>query len=211
MRKILKILVSVLAWLVLFLSFIITMLIFSSNKNNGISSFLGFVPMKVESDSMSPTFAKGDLIICKTVEDVRQLQKDDVISYWTIINGRRVLNTHRILSVEDDGVNISFMTRGDANSKEDDLPAYQSDIVAKWTGKNIKKGGVVMGFLQTKKGFFVCILIPMALFFLFELYKFIFTIIEVRREKDVELDEEEIKKRAIEEYLAEQKEKDNKQ
>ena len=205
MRKVLKIIVTILAWVALLLAFAITMLIFSSNQNNGISTFMGYVPMKVESDSMNPTFAKGDLIICQTVDDVRSLKEEDVISFWTIINGRRVINTHRIVSVKDDGTNVSFMTRGDANDKDDDLPAYQSDIIAKWTGNNIKNGGAVMGFLQTQEGFFVCILIPMAIFFLFELYKFIFTIIDLKKGKENELNEEEIKKRAIEEYLAEQK------
>jgi signal peptidase len=43
----------------------------------------------------------------------------------------------------------------------------------------------------------------MALFFLFELYKFIVTLIEAKRPEPAEqLDEEEIKRRAIEEYLA---------
>jgi signal peptidase len=45
----------------------------------------------------------------------------------------------------------------------------------------------------------------MILFFLFELYKFIVTLMEVRKPELTEADEEEIKKRAIEEYLAEQK------
>ncbi|MBR0483292.1 MAG: hypothetical protein IJJ69_00755, partial [Oscillospiraceae bacterium] len=65
--------------------------------------------------------------------------------------------------------------------------------------------GNVMNFLRTKTGFFVCILIPMAIFFLFELYKFIVVLIEIKRPAVLEIDEEEIKRRAIEEYLAEQK------
>ena len=45
----------------------------------------------------------------------------------------------------------------------------------------------------------------MAIFFLFELYKFIVTLVEVKRPQEPELDEDEIKRRAIEEYLASQK------
>ena len=49
----------------------------------------------------------------------------------------------------------------------------------------------------------------MAIFFLIELYKFIVTVIKVKRpEGEPALDEEEIKRRAIEEYLAAQKEKE---
>ena len=63
----------------------------------------------------------------------------------------------------------------------------------------------MMNFLRTKKGFFICIVIPMAVFFLVELYKFIVTLIELKKPELSEEDEEEIKKRAIEEYLAQQK------
>lgn len=48
----------------------------------------------------------------------------------------------------------------------------------------------------------------MALFFLFELYKLIVTIVEMKKPAISESDEEDIKKRAIEEYLAEQKKND---
>ena len=48
-------------------------------------------------------------------------------------------------------------------------------------------------------------MIPMIIFFLFELYKLIVVIIEIKHSDVPELDEEEIKRRAIEEYLAEQK------
>ena len=68
--------------------------------------------------------------------------------------------------------------------------------------------GKALDFIRTKTGFFVCIVIPMAIFFLFELYKFIVTLIEVKRPEEPELDEEEIKRRAIEEYLAAQKKED---
>jgi signal peptidase len=86
------------------------------------------------------------------------------------------------------------------------MPAYEGDIIGQWTNVKISGFGKVMAFLRTKTGFFVCILIPMALFFLFELYKFIVTLIEVKKGDEPEpLDEEEIKRRAIEEYLAQQK------
>lgn len=51
----------------------------------------------------------------------------------------------------------------------------------------------------------------MAIFFLFELYKLMAVIVEVKTAAKPEIDEEEIKKRAIEEYLAEQKKKEAQQ
>lgn len=204
MKKAVKITVNILAWIVLIFALLITLIVFSSEKNNGVSNILGYMPLTVESDSMSPTFKKGDMILCKEIDDVNDLKKDDVITFWTIIDGKRVKNTHRIVEVNNVDGSVSFITRGDNNSADDDVPAYSSDIIGKWTDVKISGFGKVLDFLKTKKGFFICIIIPLAVFFLFELYKFIATLIEVKNgDKSAQLDEEEIKRRAIEEYLAE--------
>ena len=205
MKKVLKITANVLVWIVLILALLITILVFSSGRNNGIANLLGYIPMTVESDSMLPTFKKDDLILCKEVDDVYSLKEGDVITFWTIIDGKKVKNTHRIVKIEELENNRSFITRGDNNSIDDDIPTYTGDIIGKWTNVKISGFGKVMNFLRTKTGFFVCIVIPMAVFFLVELYKFIVTLIEVKKPELTEEDEEEIKKRAIEEYLASQK------
>lgn len=206
MKKAVKITVNILAWIVLVFALLITLIVFSSEKNNGVSNIFGYMPLTVESDSMSPTFKKGDMILCKEIDDVNDLKKDDVITFWTIIDGKRVKNTHRIVEVNNVDGSVSFITRGDNNSADDDVPAYSSDIIGKWTEVKISGFGKVLDFLKTKKGFFICIIIPLAVFFLFELYKFIATLIEVKNgDKSAQLDEEEIKRRAIEEYLAEKK------
>ena len=66
------------------------------------------------------------------------------------------------------------------------------------------RGGKVLDFLRSKTGFFVCVVIPMAIFFLFELYKFIATLIESKQKTMSVEEEEEIKRKAVEEYLAKQ-------
>lgn len=206
MKKAIKITVSVLSWIVLILALLVTILVFTADSNNGVSNLLGYMPLTVESDSMAPTFSSGDLIIDCEIDDVYKLQKDDVITFWTIIDGNKVKNTHRIIGVNSHNGSVSFVTKGDNNDVKDSIEVYPSDIIGKWTGVKIGGFGSVMSFLRTKTGFFVCIIIPIALFFLFELYKFIVTIVEIKRPAAVQLDEEEIKKKAIEEYLAQQKE-----
>ena len=207
MKKVLKAIVNVIAWIIVILALLTTILVFSSNNGNGVANLLGYIPLTVESDSMSPTFKQGDLIICKEIDDVQSLGEGDVITFWTIIDGKKVKNTHRIVTItETDGVR-SFVTRGDNNPIDDEVPVYGGDLIAKWTETKIGGAGKAMAFLRTKTGFFVCILIPMAIFFLIELYKFIVTLIEVKKPaaEGPALDEEEIKRRAIEEYLAAQK------
>ena len=207
MKKAVSIVVNVIAWLVLILAFLTTLIVFSSGRNNGVANLMGFIPLTVESDSMKPTFSKNDLIVCREVDDINSLQKGDVITFWTIIDGKKVKNTHRIVDINEFESTRSFVTRGDNNNLDDTLPAYAGDVIGKWTEFKVGGIGKFFSFLRTKTGFFVCILIPMALFFLFELYKFIVTLIETKRPvtAGADFDEEEIKRRAVEEYLASQK------
>ena len=214
MNKALKITLSVLAWVLLIFALLITIMVFTSDKNNGVPSLFGRMPLTVESGSMEPTFKEGDLIIAKEIDDINDLKVDDVISFWTneIVEGSNVINTHRIIEVIDDNGTKSFKTKGDNNDQEDTYIVYPSKIIGKWTGTRLGGIGKVMKFLKTKTGFLVCILIPMAIFFLFELFKLIMVIIQMRQPaKLTEDDEEEIKKRAIEEYLAEQNKLKNEQ
>lgn len=204
MKKVLKIVVNVLAWVILILAFLVTIMVFTSTNNKGIPNILGIMPMTVQSQSMEPTFKKGDMILVKQV-DLYDLKVDDVITFNTVIQGQRVQNTHRIVEVIEDGGTKSFVTKGDNNPVNDESLVYASDIVGRWTGKKVGGLGKALDFLRTKTGFFVCIVIPMAIFFLFELYKFIMVIIETKKQSVPEIDEEEIKRKAIEEYLAKEK------
>lgn len=204
MKKALSIIINIIAWVILLFALLITVLVFSSSRNGDTADLFGYIPLSVESDSMKPTFKKGDLIVIKEVEDLYDLKKGDVITYWTIIDGKRVKNTHRIAEINEEGNSRSFIMKGDNNSVNDEDPVLPGDIIGKWNDFKIGSAGKAMDFLRTKKGFFICIVVPMILFFLFELYKFIVTLIEVKKPKLTEADEEEIKRKAIEEYLAEQ-------
>ena len=64
----------------------------------------------------------------------------------------------------------------------------------------------MISFLRSSLGFFLCIVLPLILFFLYELYRFIVLLMAERaKSKPVDSDvEEEIKRRAIEEYLKQQ-------
>ena len=210
MKKAVSIIANVLAWIVLILAFLITIMVFSSGRNNGVANLLGFIPLTVESDSMKPTFKQGDLIICREVDDMKSLKVDDVITFWTIIDGKRVKNTHRIVEIVDKNGTDGYVTRGDNNTMNDTDVISPGAVIGRWTNVKLPVVGRLMNFLRTKTGFFICIVIPMAIFFLFELYKFIATIIEAKRPEPAEIDEEEIKRRAIEEYLASQKQSETK-
>lgn len=216
-KKITKIVVNVLLWIFLILSLLMTILAFSAQASNAGYPKLGKTCLlTVLSDSMNGPdgFKKGDLIICRALDDdeKKDLQVGDVVSFYADLvgDGHKALNTHRIIERNvDEGGNVTYVTQGDNRevSFVPDSPIGVDQIEAIWTGKRIGGLGSVIQFLQSSTGFLVCIVLPLAAFFIYELVVMIMTINKMRNKdkKQITQEEEEmIKQRAIEEYLAKQ-------
>lgn len=223
-KKALEVISDILLVLILIVAIVITVMTFTSkNSDVGQGNVFGYMPFTIQSDSMKPTFKTGDMIICKEVDNVNELKKGDVITYTTVLTdetGRSVRgnNTHRIIDIvynEQDGTINHFVTQGDSISMEDTKPVTPDEILGKQINSgydedgNLKKGlkiaglGFALEFLQSQMGFMICVIIPLALFFIWQIYKLIMMFTQAKNE---ELDED-IKRRAIEEYLAEQEAK----
>ena len=170
LSKILHIIVDVLVILVLIVSVLIATLSLTS-KSSGVPNIFGVAPLSVQSDSMSGTFETGDLIFCKVTNDPSvEYQKDDIVTFPIEINGVEVLNTHRITEVIKDDNNTYYQTQGDnkdTNPVADEILQTSSTIVAQYTGVKIGGLGTVLSFLRTQLGFFLCVLLPMIIFFLY--------------------------------------------
>ncbi len=220
-KKVIKIVVNVLLWMFLaFALFTTIMALAAQGDSSGQPSMFGKYLITVKSDSMSPTFKAGDIIVCSKLSDAQKqkLDQDDIITFYTTINGKTELNTHRIIESARDGEgNVDFfVTKGDnpqTNTTIDEFRPKPGDVIAKWDGTKLNGLGNVLIFLQSSTGFLVCIVIPMALFFIYEVYKFISTLVAVKNEgKKVITAEDEalIRQKAVEEYLRQQAEQ-NKQ
>lgn len=214
---------NALIWMLVVISIFITILVFSAQgSEDGVPSLFGKSLVTVESGSMDPTFKEGDLIFMTKLSDEQKanLLPGTIITYRAPIdinNDGTVgdINTHRIVSVDIQAKTVK--TQGDnkvTNPVEDSYTVSFNDIIGTCTEKDRIAGvGAVIGFLRSSLGFFLCIVLPLILFFIYELYNFISILVTERAKKvavaAAALDEEEIKKRAIEEYLAEQKAKEN--
>ena len=216
--KILKIVGNVLMWTFVAFAVIVTVVVLSSVANkdgSGMASIGGYSPVTVLSDSMNPTFKQGDLIIVRrvTAEEQKNLKVGDVISYLVDLDhdGQKEINSHRIIEVTGTAESPSYRTQGDnpkTNPVADDYSTSYDNVLAIWTGNRIGGLGAFIGWLRTSTGFLVCIVLPLVLLFGWELFKFIRTVMQVkgyrRQPAGSGLDEEEIKRRAIAEYLAQQ-------
>ena len=134
---------------------------------------MGIQMLSVQTDSMYPTLKPGDLIISTTVKDPSDLKVDDVITYWTVINGKKELNTHRIHAIYDQGGEPLFATKGDKHTSADPLNVHHSNVVGKYA---FKIGGVgkFIDYIKDPEsyGFLLIVVLPVFIFFLYYLVQF---------------------------------------
>ena len=181
-RKIINTVVNVVLIAAIILAAVCTYISFVSTSGNGVPSFFGIRIMTVQSDSMYDTLLPGDLILDVPVKDAAELRQDDIITYWTIINGERVLNTHRVINIYDGGNYLLFETKGDNNTLADPMTVHESEIVGKYKFR-IPGLGKLVDYLQTAKGFFIVVVIPVLLFFIFHLVQFFRVLFEYQNVK----------------------------
>lgn len=213
LKRIVNIVVDILVVLILMVSILVVMLSLTT-KSSGVPNIFGIAPLSVQTASMEDTINPGDLIFCDVAEDEEEYQKGDIVTFPIEINGEKVLNTHRIVEVVKDENITYYRTQGDnkeTNPEPDEELQSSSTIVAKFTGTKLAGWGNVLSFIRTQLGFFLCILLPMIIFFIYEAVRVVMNLMAYSKERafeeaqtavsNSELTEEQ-KKKAIEEYLA---------
>lgn len=224
-KKIVSIVLNVLVWVILVFATLVTILTFvSTNSTDGVPSIFGKSIVSVQSPSMDGnkegSFKQGDMLFVDkvTADEAWDLDVGTIIVYRAPIdiNGDGEtgdINTHRIVRKwTTEGGIVYFKTQGDAEA-EDTYDLRFTDVVAVYNGHSRLRGmGAVADFLKSSVGFLLVVVLPMALFFLYELYNLLKIIMEQKMQKAAATasttvsaeTEEEIKRRAIEEFLAQQ-------
>ena len=230
LKKGLEIAVNALVWLFVAFSILVTLLVFTAQANkDGVPQLFGKSMITIETQSMEPTIKQGSMFLInkfatfdpdKNESDgnltAYDLVAGDVITYKAPIdiNGDGNIgdiNTHRIVGVDE--AKRTFKTQGDTNTGPDGYDVSFADVIGYVREADVEDAtigglGAVIGFLRSSLGFFLCIVLPLILFFLYELYHFITLVVAERAKKKPAAvsaeTEEEIKRKAIEEYLKQQ-------
>lgn len=139
---------------------------------------------------MEDTINTGDLIFCEVTNDPSyEYKKGDIVTFHKDINGKSELNTHRIVEVVKDDNITYYRTQGDnkkTNPEPDEELQTSSTIVAKYTGTKIGGVGNFLSFIRTQLGFFLCVLLPMIIFFVYEAIRVILNLLAYNKEKTLE-------------------------
>jgi len=182
-KRILNTVVNVVLVIAIILAALCTYVSYVSTSGSGAPSIFGLSIFSIQTDSMYPNLVAGDMIFgVKT--DPEDLRIGDVITYWTIIDGNKVLNTHRIHGIFDGGGFLIFETKGDANTAIDPLTVHENAVVSKYTDFRIQGLGKFFDYLQTSTGFLLVVVVPVFLFFLYYLVQFFRTLFEYQNVKN---------------------------
>ena len=185
LKKTGTIVVSVLLWVIILVAALYAFTTMATRDNQNVSDIMGYTPLVVKSDSMAPTFRAGDLIFIKKC-DTSTLKEGDIICFHTIIDNEYALNTHRIQKIEESGDARSYTTLGDNNNGIADTHIISDgDIVGKYVG-HLQNAGKVMDFLSSSIGFLIVIVLPMLLFFIYQVYNLIMISIRLKKAVAVE-------------------------
>ena len=68
LKRIGTVVISVLLWVIILVAALYAFTTMASRDNQNVANILGYTPLAVQSDSMSPTFDSGDLIFIRTCD-----------------------------------------------------------------------------------------------------------------------------------------------
>jgi signal peptidase len=214
-KKIGTIVISVILWAIILLAALYAFTTMATKDDQSVATILGYTPMTVETNSMKPTFQSGDLIFIKKC-DTSKLKEGDIITFHTIIDNQYALNTHRIQKIDEVNGVRSYTTVGDNNNGVADQHVISDgDIVGKYIG-HVTGLGKVMKFLSSSMGFLIVIVLPMLLFFIYQVYNLIMISIRLKKaiavENAQEMADAQLKKEEAEQAAEQRaKEKDEAQ
>ena len=139
--------------------------------------------MRTLTGSMEPAIPVHSFIVTEAV-DPESLQVGDIITFRSTESKLEgALNTLRITSVYEEGGQLMFHTKGDANAVEDSEPVSSINVVGKVVVISAALGTVVSLF-SNPLVFFPFVVVPLVLLLGFELVKLVKSTKEVARAED---------------------------
>jgi signal peptidase len=137
---------------------LVVLVLFVRTEDNGVTRIADRPIMTVLSDSMTPEFEAGDVLIEKSVTgEEDRLAVGDVITF-RIGQDENDFVTHRIVRVKGDPAtgDVSYRTQGDANNTIDASPVTPEQVVGVYA-THVPNAGYVLDNLQTPQGLAVLV------------------------------------------------------
>lgn len=187
--------VNILIWVIIIVAAVFIFMTISSNSNSGMPTIFGRSLVSVLSGSMvgdkPDSFTENDLIIINSDmsdEEKNNLKVGQIITFKDYhfydnvegMEGQYEIVSHRIIDVAKSGNVVSYGTKGDHNTERD--PEYKTinNIIGVYQTK-LTGLGAVLKFMKSFWGFFWCLILPLTLFFIWRVIKFILVLRDLRK------------------------------
>ena len=131
-----------------------------------VPSFFGYGSLTVLSGSMMPTLHVGDVVVEHRVSPL-SVRVGDIVTFRVPEHQSR-LYTHRVVSIEADGADVSFVTKGDANTGVERWTVPASGTIGR-VELRIPYLGYVTNRAGSRIGRFALLVVPALLLALVEL------------------------------------------
>ncbi len=194
-KKTLYTIINVLSVIVI-VAAVFVLLIVVMTKPGKTPNIAGYMALRVTTGSMAPTYEVDSLIVVKSVAP-SSIQEGDVISFYSsdpALSG--AVNTHRVVSIESDGDNYRYVTKGDANNVVDRYDVDSRDLLGKVVWSSLFLGKLVR-LVSNPLIFVPIILVPLAIILIVNLVK------TVSYAKKIAKDEEEAAVKEAIQYIRE--------
>ena len=157
-----KKILSALSYLLLALIVWITVGVVIDKMRGEVPDVFGFSILHITTGSMEDEIPAGSYVLIKKC-DGSDVAEDNIVTFRSpdpSIYG--MLNTHRIIAVSEENGQRVFITKGDANPKEDDYPVSEDLIVGKYV-TSLSLVTLVTSLFQTPASLIIIILVWVAL------------------------------------------------
>lgn len=102
----------------------------------------GYTALRITTGSMAPTYDIDTMLLVKKT-DPAEIREGDVISFYSsdpALDG--AVNTHRVVSVEEEDGAPVYITKGDGNNTVDSYDVKAEDLIGKVVGSSILLGKI---------------------------------------------------------------------
>ena len=95
-----------------------------------MTGFLSASPIAILSDSMSPYFSRGDVVVYQKINDdtLKKIEKGNIIVY----SKEKQYIVHRVIDKYEKNGKLYFVTKGDANNDKDFDPVEDENVLGKY-------------------------------------------------------------------------------
>ena len=154
-------LVNLISVLVIALA-VVVLIIVLLTKPGEAPNIVGYSALRITTGSMEPTYGVDTMILVKKT-DPYEIKEGDVISFYSsdpTLDG--AVNTHRVVSIQQEDDHYIYETKGDGNNVIDAYPAASRYLVGKVVGSSTLIGK--LSRLAANPLIFIpMILVPLAL------------------------------------------------